>query len=236
MMATAARLMPTHTTRLFFIVISPMKRSINSSFTRDQRKGWRGSTARAVTVCTRWDGGESSGTCSSVRKSRRSSSNRSRAAGSEASAFSSVRACAALASPSSTACISSWSVVSVMSGGPQVLEEVAQPLARLEEARLHGLHLDLEDAPDLLVAAFGKVPQCDHRPVGALHSHQRLLDPFGDFRPVRLPLRVRAVQPRRLLAVAERFLAPVAPEEIQRLVHRDAVDPAEELVARVVVV
>src|SRR5512146_924609 len=48
---------------------------------------------------------------------------------------------------------------------PQIVQEVAQALAGFEEAGLHRLLVDVDDARDLLVTAFCEVPEHDDRPI-----------------------------------------------------------------------
>ena len=145
-----------------------------------------------------------------------------------------------VASPSRTACISSVSR-GVFQGHltcPQVLEQArAGGCLRLEQPRLHGLLVDVEDLRDLLVAAFARNGAAS-APSG--RSSTCVISAFAAGAPAAPRSSCRsgsALSPagecrrrRRALLVA------VAAQQVERLVDGDPVDPAEELVFRVVVV
>src|SRR5947207_1717839 len=221
-----------------WLIIPPVRNCPNASRTREKPKGWSCSLSRAPgraararirsTICA---GGVASGTPSRAVKSRFSSSKRARAAGSAARVRSSSRACGSFASPSRTACISSSISRVVMSGGPQVWEQLAQAPARREEPRFHRLLRDAEDRAHLAIAAVGEVAQREHGAIVHVHADERLLDAIGELGLVGVPRRVGIAVRRDLGLVIERLLAAALAREVERLVERDAVDPAEELVA-----
>ena len=72
---------------------------------------------------------------------------------------------AGLASPSRTACIKGAYWEGFMSIPAEILEQDGQPVPRLEQAGFHRFFVQIQNLCDLLVAAFGKVPQREHRPV-----------------------------------------------------------------------
>src|SRR6202171_2900067 len=209
--------------------------------TRDCKKGWREWSAGAgrcgtlaMTAATSPSGGKALGTWRNPSNRDLSSSNSARAAGSAPRRRSSSSASSGLASPSRTACIN-W-VRSKFLISVQVLKQVAKALPRLEQARLYRLLVQVQDLTDLLIAALGEVPQRQDRPVVRCHLHQRAPDPACNLCCAGLPFRVGTFGAGKVDPLVERFLPPVPAQEVERLVDRNAVDPAEELEPRIIFV
>src|SRR5512137_2013194 len=175
----------------------------------------------AWTDATRPSGGCFKGTRARSSKRCRSCSNSARAAGFPASWRSSSAVSSGVASPSSTACINGCSSVKRMRCSFRVSQQDAQALARLEQARLHRLLVDVEDVGDFGIAELGEMPERHDDTVPGGELHQRLLDAAAALCSLQAFLGPFGAGSRQVHGFVQFVFAAAIAHEVECLVERD---------------